>query len=88
MAGVLKRIRIELAAHQPRRALPRRMLQTACHTLGPAELVDAAFEQLLKEQKLVRVGENIGPADTQVQLSKNQVALRAKVLEQIAPGRA
>src|SRR5205823_4511721 len=32
---------------------------------------------------LVRVGENIGPADAQVLLSKNQSALRAKILEQI-----
>jgi selenocysteine-specific elongation factor len=82
-AAVLKRIRLELAAHQPRRALPRRLLQTACQTLAPPELVESAFEQLLKEQKLVRVGENIGPADVQVQLSKNQIALRAKLLEQI-----
>ncbi len=81
--AVLKRIRLELAAHQPRRALPRRMLQTACQTLAPPELVEAAFEQLLKEQKLVRIGENIGPADVQVQLSKNQAALRGKILEQI-----
>jgi len=81
--AVLKRIRLELAAHQPRRALPRRLLQTACHTLAPAELVEAAFDQLLKEQKLVRVGENIGPADIQVQLSKNQIAWRTKLLEQI-----
>jgi selenocysteine-specific elongation factor len=84
--GVLKRVRLELAAHQPRRALPRRTLQTACQTLAPPELVEATFEQLLKEQKLVRVGDNIGPADAQVQLSKNQAALRGKILEQIGAG--
>ncbi|MGE5194839.1 MAG: selenocysteine-specific translation elongation factor [Deltaproteobacteria bacterium] len=82
-AAVEKRIRLELQAHQPRRALPRRVLQTACQHAGPAELVEAAFEKLLKERKLVRIGENIGPADAQVQLSKSQLALRAKLLEQI-----
>jgi selenocysteine-specific elongation factor len=86
MAAVMKRIRLELQAHQPRRALPRRMLQTACQNLAPPELVEAAFEKLVKEQQLVRVGENIGPADAQVQLSKNQTALRSKLLDQIAQG--
>jgi selenocysteine-specific elongation factor len=85
-AAVEKRIRLELEAHQPRRALPRPLLQTACQHAGPAELVDAAFEKLLKERKLVRVGENIGPADAQVQLSKTQTAIRAKMLEQIGQG--
>jgi selenocysteine-specific elongation factor len=85
-AAVDKRIRLELQAHQPRRALPRPFLQTACQHAGPAELVEAAFEKLLKERKLVRVGENIGPADAQVQLSKAQTAVRAKMLELIGQG--
>ena len=85
-AAVEKRIRLELQVHQPRRALPRPLLQTACQHAGPAELVEAAFEKLLKEKKLVRVGENIGPADAQVQLSKTQIAVRAKMLDQIAQG--
>jgi selenocysteine-specific elongation factor len=84
--AVLKRVRAEIAAHQPRRALPRQALRTACQHLAPSELVDAAFERLLNEKRLVRVGENIGPADAQVQLSKNQAAARGKILEQI--GRA
>jgi selenocysteine-specific elongation factor len=58
-------------------------LRSACQHLGPADLVDAAFERLLIEKQLVRVGENIGPADAQVQLSKNQSATRSKILEQI-----
>src|SRR5262249_19113669 len=85
-AAVEKRIRLELQAHQPRRALPRALLRTDCQHAGPAELVDAAFEKLLKEKKLVRVGDNIGPADAQVQLSKNQVAQRGKILELIGQG--
>jgi selenocysteine-specific elongation factor len=84
LAGaVLKRVRAEIAAQQPRRALPRQVLRSACQHLGPADLVDAAFERLLIEKQLVRVGENIGPADAQVQLSKNQSATRSKILEQI-----
>jgi selenocysteine-specific elongation factor len=85
-ASVLKRIRVELQSHQPRRALPRRLFQTACQHLAPADLVEAAFEKLLKEKELVRVGENIGPADAQVQLSKNQIAVRAKMLDLIGQG--
>jgi selenocysteine-specific elongation factor len=85
-AAVEKRIRLELQVQQPRRALPRSLLRTACQHAGPAELVDAAFEKLLKEKKLVRVGDNIGPADAQVQLSKNQLALRGKILDLIGQG--
>jgi len=84
--AVMKRVRSTLQAHQPRRALPRRTLETACERLAPGELLLAAFEKLLADKRLVRVGENIGPADAQVQLSKNQVAIRAKVLDEI--GRA
>ena len=51
--------------------------------MAAGELLDAAFEQLLFQKKLVRVGPNIGPADAQVQLSKNQIAARAKVLDLI-----
>jgi len=84
--AVMKRVRSTLEAHQPRRALPRRTLETACERLAPGELLAAAFEKLLSEKRLVRVGENIGPADAQVQLSKNQIAIRAKILDEI--GRA
>jgi len=82
--AILKRVRAEIAAQQPRRALPRQTLRTACQHLAPPELVDAAFEKLLKDKRFVRIGENIGPADAQVQLSKNQAAARAKILEQIS----
>ncbi|HEY3968875.1 MAG TPA: selenocysteine-specific translation elongation factor [Planctomycetaceae bacterium] len=84
--AVLKRVGLELAAHQPRRSLPRKMLQTACRRLATAELLEAAFERLLAENKLVRVGPNIGPADAQVKLSKMQTATRAKILELIQHG--
>ena len=82
-AAVMKRVGLELKAHQPRRALPRTVFQTACRHLAAGGLLDAAFERLLSEKKLVRVGPNIGPADAQVQLSKNQIATRTKMLDQI-----
>lgn len=85
-AAVLKRVRLELEARQPRRALPRAVFRAACARLAPADLVDAAFEKLLKDRQLVAVGPNIGPADAQVQLSKNQAALRAKLLDEIGRG--
>ncbi|MBI3864507.1 MAG: SelB C-terminal domain-containing protein, partial [Planctomycetia bacterium] len=83
---VLRRIGTVLEAHQPRRSLPRKMLQTACRRLATAELLDAAFDRLLADNKLVRVGPNLGPADAQVKLSKNQTAARAKMLELIQQG--
>jgi selenocysteine-specific elongation factor len=82
-AAVMKRVGIELKTHQPRRALPRKVFQTACRHLAASDFLDAAFERLLAEKKLVRVGPNIGPADAQVQLSKNQMAIRTKMLDQI-----
>ena len=82
-AAVLKRVGQELKSHQPRRALPRKIFQTACRHLAASDLLDAAFERLLADKRLVRVGPNIGPADAQVQLSKNQIATRAKLLDLI-----
>jgi selenocysteine-specific elongation factor len=82
-AAVLKRVGLELKSHQPRRALPRKVFQTACRHLAAGGLLDAAFERLLAEKRLVRVGPNIGPADAQVQLSKTQIATRTKLLELI-----
>lgn len=83
---VRKRIHGELARQQPRRALPRRVLIAACQNLGALQWVDLAFDHLLKTGELVTVGPNIGPADAQPKLTKNQIATRAKILELIAAG--
>ncbi|MFN0054707.1 MAG: selenocysteine-specific translation elongation factor [Planctomycetales bacterium] len=77
---VLKRIRTEIARHQPRRALPRALLLSACQNLAPPELIEAGFELLLKERQIVAVGPHFGPADAQVQLTKAQAATRDKLL--------
>ncbi|MSR57483.1 MAG: selenocysteine-specific translation elongation factor [Planctomycetaceae bacterium] len=83
---VMKRIRAALKQHQPRRALPRAMLLNACrHTAAP-HLVEAVFDDLARRGELVVVGENYGPADAQARLSKNQRALRTRMIELIDAG--
>lgn len=84
--SVLKRIRGELSRHQPRRALPKSTLLTACRNMTHRELLEAVFERLLKNGLLVRVGENIGPADAQVHLTKRQRANRDELLQKIHAG--
>jgi selenocysteine-specific elongation factor len=85
-ASVLKTIREVLAKHQPRRALPRELFMSACHEITQPTLLDAVFQHLLTKGDLVKIGHQIGPADAQVKLTKNQQATRAKLLEEIAAG--
>lgn len=82
-AAALKVVRTELRAHQPRRALPRSRIISACGRLGPPELVKAVLNALLRTGELVARGGNIGPADLQIQLTKNQALTRRRVLERI-----
>lgn len=84
--AVMKRVRRVLKEHQPRRSLPRPVLFDACRNLMPPDLLDAVFAHLLRAKQLAIVGENLGPADVQVQLSKNQLAIRAKLLDAITNG--
>jgi selenocysteine-specific elongation factor len=81
--SVMKTIREVLAKHQPRRALPRERFVSAAREIAPPLLLDAVFDRLLTSGRLVRVGSQIGPADAQAKLTKNQQAIRAKILEQI-----
>jgi selenocysteine-specific elongation factor len=83
-ASVMKTIREVLAKHQPRRALPRVLFLSVCHEITQPALLEAVFNQLLAKNELVKVGSQIGPADAQVKLTKNQQAARAKLLETIA----
>lgn len=85
-ALVMKRIRSELKRHQPRRALPRPQLLAACRNIAPANLIETAFDNLVRRGELTTLGDNYGPADAQAQLSKNQQALRSRMLEQISAG--
>ncbi len=83
---ILKRIRGELARHQPRRALPQTTLLTACRNMTQPGVLEAVFESMLKEGSLARVGNDLGPADAQVKLSKKQRAQRDAIIETIHAG--
>ncbi|HUG93964.1 MAG TPA: selenocysteine-specific translation elongation factor [Planctomycetaceae bacterium] len=84
LAGsVMRTIRLELERHQPRKALPRTVLLTACRKITRPDLLEAVFEHLVKSGELVEVGGNFGPADAQVQLTKKQQQTRAAMLERI-----
>jgi len=85
LAGsVMRAVKAELARHQPRRALPRNTLSTACRGIAGPDLLDAVFAHLLRTNDLVKVGPNLGPADAQVKLTKNQRQMRDRLLEVIA----
>ncbi len=79
----MKTIREVLAKHQPRRALPRVLFLSACHEITHPALLEAVFNHLLVKNELVKVGSQIGPADAQVKLTKNQQAARTKLLETV-----
>jgi len=85
-AAVLRTVRDEVARHQPRRSLPKATLLTACRELAPLPLLEAVFEKLVAEKQLVRVGQNLGPADAQVRLTRQQSALLQEILERTAAG--
>lgn len=82
--SVLRTIGEEIERNQPRRSLPRNTLMTACREITRSELLEAVFEHLLKEKQLVKVGTNLGPADMQVKLTKNQRQTLTKLLERLA----
>lgn len=82
--AAMKRIRAELDRHQPRRSLPRKVLQNACQNLIPADLIEPVFAILIRRGDLVVSGDNLGPADQQVRLTKNQAAIRQSMLAEIA----
>ena len=84
--SILRTIKQEIDRHQPRRSLPRNTLMTACRAITRPEVLDAAFEHLLKNKQLVLVGENVGLADAQVELTKNQRQTRDRILEAVNQG--
>lgn len=81
--SVMRTIRNELSRYQTRRALPRNTLNTACREIAPAAVMDAVFEHLLSKKELVRIGSNVGPADAQVSLTKNQQRALTRILEEV-----
>jgi selenocysteine-specific elongation factor len=85
-AAMMKRIHQEIERQRPRRAVPRQVLLSACRGVVPADLLEPLFAYLLQIKRLVTVGENVGPADAQVRLSKNQIEIRRRILERISEG--
>jgi selenocysteine-specific elongation factor len=83
---MLQRIRASVVAEQPRRSLPRQTLLNACQNLAPPPVLESGWKQLLAAGLIVPVGENFGPADLQVQLSKAQQSLLSNVLQRIEAG--
>jgi selenocysteine-specific elongation factor len=80
-ASVLRTIREEVQRHQPRRTLPRNTLLTACRGIARNELLIAVLEYLLKKKELVEIRGQLGPADAQVKLTKNQRRTLVKMLD-------
>tara|TARA_R110002072_G_scaffold173600_2_gene328266 strand:- start:27072 stop:29006 length:1935 start_codon:yes stop_codon:yes gene_type:complete len=87
LAGsVLRTVREEIIRHQPRRSLPKPTLLTACRAITSANLLESILEHLVKKKELVELGSNLGPADLQVQLTKQQRKNRDEILSQITAG--
>ncbi|MGH7128671.1 MAG: SelB C-terminal domain-containing protein, partial [Planctomycetaceae bacterium] len=81
--AVLRTVKAQIAAHQPRRALPVGSLMTACRDIAPPEIIETVFGHLLRSGELVEVGETVGPADAQPQLTKRQRQTREGILKRI-----
>lgn len=84
--SVMRTIRVELARRQPCRLLPKNTVLTACRKIAAADLIDEVLTSLVESGELVATGDSLGPADAQVQLTKNQRQARDAMLEAIAEG--
>ncbi len=84
--SVLRTIREEVLRHQPRRSLPKPTLLTACRDITSTSLLESVIGLLVKQKLLVQIGENFGPADLQVQLTKAQRKALDEMLQRIAAG--
>ena len=84
--SVLRTIREEVIRHQPRRSLPKPTLLTACRDITSQQILEAVIAWLLKKKELVRIGDNLGPADLQVKLTKAQSRTRQAMLDAISDG--
>ncbi len=84
---VLRTIRNEVARHQPRRSLPKPTLLTACQTIAKSSLLEVLIDQLVAQKDLVQIGEQIGPTDMQVRLTKQQRRLYDAAWQQLSTGK-
>jgi selenocysteine-specific elongation factor len=79
--SVMRTIKVEIQRHQPRRTLPRNTLLTACSGIAGSDLLDAVLEHLRNTKQLVEIRGQIGPADGQVRLTKNQQQAVSKMVD-------
>ena len=87
LAGsVLRTIRNEVIRNQPRRSLPKPTLLTACRAITSLSLLESVIDHLVAGKQLAALGANLGPADLQVQLTKQQRKNRDELLSQITTG--
>jgi selenocysteine-specific elongation factor len=81
--AAMRKIREEIARHQPCRALPKFVLLNACRAVGGPTMGDAILEHLIERRQLAAVGHQYGPADLQVKLTKQQAKMQQAMLERI-----
>ncbi|HVV99805.1 MAG TPA: selenocysteine-specific translation elongation factor, partial [Planctomycetaceae bacterium] len=83
-SAAMRKIRDEIAQRQPCRSLPKTVLLNACRTVAEPPIGDAVLERLIKSRQLAQVGDQYGPAELQVKLTKQQAKLQQAMLERIA----
>jgi len=84
--SVARTIRETVISHQPRRSLPKPTLLTACREIASQQVLEAVIHWLLQKKELVRIGENLGPVDLQVKITKAQTRTRQTMLDEIQAG--
>jgi len=77
--AILARCEREIRKRQPSRAVERAVLQQSCRRLASEATIDAMIDDLVGREKLVRVGDKIGPPGRSASLTKNQ----QRLLEQL-----
>lgn len=81
--AVLRKLSDELESHRPLRTLPENHLLSVCAPLGKADLIQEITDQLVRAGRLARAGSNIGLAQNQVQLTRQQALIQGRLIEAI-----
>ena len=84
--SVARTIRETVISHQPRRSLPKPTLLTACREIASQQVLEAVIHWLLQKKELDRIGENLGPVDLQVKITKAQTRTWQTMLDEIQAG--
>jgi selenocysteine-specific elongation factor len=70
--AIVARCEREIRKRQPSRAVERSVLMQACRRLATETMIDALVDDLFSREKLVKVGDKIGPPGRAASLTKNQ----------------